>query len=66
MIKAVEFYRASVADAAAPVEAWRGFGLALMRSGQNAEGQMALKKYLERKPDAPDRAMMAMMAGVQS
>ncbi len=66
MTKAADFYRASVADAAAPVEAWRGLGLALLRSGQSGEGQLALKEYLKRKPDAPDRAMMAMMAGVQS
>lgn len=63
MAKAAEFYRQAVADPQAPVEAWRGLGYALMRSGDTSGGQVALKEYLKRKPDAPDRAMIAMMAG---
>jgi hypothetical protein len=46
------------------VESWRGLGLALLRSGDADGGRDALKTYLTRKPDAPDRAMIAMMAGV--
>jgi beta-barrel assembly-enhancing protease len=61
--KAAEFYRAAVAGAGAPVEAWRGLGLALLRSGVAEEGKAALKNYLTKRPDASDKAMMAMLAG---
>jgi beta-barrel assembly-enhancing protease len=62
--KAAEFYRQSIAAQTAPIEAWRGLGLALLRSGAKAEGQSALKDYLGKRPDASDRAMIAMLAGV--
>lgn len=45
---AIGFYRQATSAAGAPIEAWRG----------------ALKDYLERKPDASDKAMIAMLAGV--
>jgi len=64
MTAAVGFYRQATADQAAPVEAWRGLGLSLLRSGAQADGQAALKIYLARKPDASDKAMIAMLAGV--
>jgi len=60
---ATGFYRQAVANASAPAEAWRGLGLALLRSGSQAEGQGALKTYLTKKPDCGDRAMIAMLAG---
>ena len=56
-------YRAAVATPGAPVEAWRGLGLALLRSGASAEGKAALTTYLEKHPAAGDRAMIAMLAG---
>ncbi len=56
-------YRAAVATPGAPVEAWRGLGLALLRSGAPAEGKAALSTYLEKYPAAGDRAMIAMLAG---
>lgn len=56
-------YRAAVAMPGAPVEAWRGLGLALLRSGEPAEGKAALSTYLEKHPAAGDRAMIAMLAG---
>ncbi len=59
---ASEFYRQSTLGAG-PVEAWRGMGLSLLRSGAQAEGQAALKHYLAAKPDASDRAMIAMLSG---
>jgi predicted Zn-dependent protease len=62
--KAAGFYRDAVAQPGVPVEAWRGLGLALLRSGAQPEGQAALKTYLEKRPDASDRAIIAMMAGV--
>jgi beta-barrel assembly-enhancing protease len=62
---AAGYYRDGIAKGA-PVEAWRGLGVALLRSGDTPGGQAALKTYLEKKPDAKDKAMMAMMAGVTS
>jgi len=60
---AVGFYRSASAAPDAPVECWRGLGLSLLRSGARADGQAALKTYLTRKPDASDKALIAMMAG---
>ncbi len=60
---AVGFYRQATASPDAPAEAWRGLGLALLRSGAQAEGQAALKDYLARRPNASDKAMIAMLAG---
>ena len=62
---ATQFYRDGLARGA-PVEAWRGLGVALLRSGDTPGGQAALKTYLERKPEAKDKAIMATMAGVTS
>ncbi|MEN2788250.1 M48 family metallopeptidase [Sphingomonas oligophenolica] len=61
---AVGFYQQATIGDNSPAEAWRGLGLSLLRSGSQAEGQAALKNYLARKPDASDKAMIAMMAGV--
>jgi beta-barrel assembly-enhancing protease len=61
--KAAGFYRQAIALGAAPPEAWRGLGLALLRSGTAEEGKAALKDYLVKKPGASDRAMMNMLAG---
>ncbi len=68
LVKAAEFYALSVSGKNAPVEAYRGLGLSLLRSGAadpvKAEmGKAALKEYLARKPDAKDKAMVAMLAG---
>ncbi len=60
---AAGFYRQAIAAANPPVEAWRGLGLALLRSGQAEEGKAALKTYLGKRPDAPDRAILVMMSG---
>jgi predicted Zn-dependent protease len=61
--KAVEFYRQSIASGAQFSENWRGLGLSLLRSGVKEEGQAALRDYVTRQPDAPDKAMISMMAG---
>ncbi len=63
---AAAFYRDGIASGGAPIEAWRGLGLALLRSGDTIHGRAALRTYLEKKPDAKDKPMMAMMAGVTS
>ena len=59
---AAEFYRQAIARGDAPVESWRGLGLALMRAGDRPGGQAALKDYLVRNPDAYDYAMLTAMA----
>jgi predicted Zn-dependent protease len=60
---AVGFYRQASSAPDAPVETWRGLGLALLRSGDQPGGQAALKSYLGQRPDAPDKSMIAMLAG---
>ena len=64
LTQAADFYRKAVAEPNAPIEAWRGLGLALLRSGAHDEGKAALKNYLGKRPDASDKAMIAMLAGV--
>ncbi len=61
---AVGFYRQASTASDAPVETWRGLGLALLRNGDQPGGQAALKSYLTQKPDASDKAMLGMLAGV--
>ncbi len=64
---AAGFYKDALALPDAPVEAWRGLGLALLRGGDQAAGKAAgkaaLRAYLARRTDAPDRAMIAMLVG---
>lgn len=60
---AAGYYAQAVATGHAPVEAQRGLGMALLRSGRTAEGQAALKEYLRLRPEAKDKAMIAMLAG---
>ena len=61
--QATDFYRQAIAAQGAPAEAWRGLGLSLLRTGNQVEGRQALKEFLARKPDATDRAMIAMLIG---
>ncbi len=61
--QAADFFRQAVQSPGAPAEAWRGLGLALLRRGDRSNGQAALKTYVQKRPDAPDRAMMVMLAG---
>lgn len=63
---AAALYRQAIgaSEAGTPLpENWRGLGLALMRGGSADEGRAALKTYLAARPDAADKAMIAMMAG---
>lgn len=63
LVRAAGFYREATLMPGAPEESWRGLGFSLMRAGKEPEAKAALKEYLMRKPDASDRAMVAMMAG---
>jgi hypothetical protein len=60
---AADFYRQATLSPDAPIESWRGLGLALLRSGATTEGQGALHQYLAKRPEASDRAILASMAG---
>lgn len=60
---AAALYKQALAGEAPLPENWRGLGLASLRSGADAEGRAALKTYLAARPDAADKAMIAMMAG---
>lgn len=61
--QAVGFYRDSLSKDPSFADGWRGLGLTLIRSGAQPEGKAALKTYLEKRPEASDRAMMLMLAG---
>ena len=61
--KAVGFFTDGITAMGATPELWRGRGLALLKLGQTDSAKQDLKEYLKRAPDAPDKAMIAMMAG---
>ena len=56
-------YRAAASASPELAESWRGLGLLLLRQGQEVEGRRMLRRYLEKAPDATDRALIASMAG---
>ena len=60
---AVPLYRAALASDTGLHDAWRGLGLALMRSGNTEEGRSAISTFLERVPDTGDAAMLRSMIG---
>lgn len=60
--RAAGFYRQAIALEDAPVESWRGLGLAELRAGNEAAGRAALRDYLARAPQAEDAEILAMMA----
>lgn len=59
LVSAAQFYQEAIGKGDAPPEAYRGLGLALLRSQQVAEGQAALAMYLRLKPAAPDAVLIA-------
>lgn len=61
LVNAADFYARAIALDAGLAEAYRGLGLALMKTGQPSPGQAALRDYLRLRPDAPDKAMIRMM-----
>lgn len=63
MAKALDFYNQVVAGKPDLAEAWRGLGLAQMKTGAREAGQASLRQYLVLKPDAEDKALISMMAG---
>jgi beta-barrel assembly-enhancing protease len=61
-VKAAGFYQQAINAGGALPENWRGLGISLIRSGQTASGQKALRTYLTKQPAASDRGMILMMA----
>ena len=61
LVHAAQFYDEAIALDPAHPEAHRGLGLALLKTGQAAAGQKALRRYLELKPDAADAKLIGMM-----
>jgi uncharacterized protein HemY len=62
--QAVTAFEEAIAKGSPPTETWRGLGLSLLRLDLKQEGQAALRLYLDKRPDAKDRAMIAALAGV--
>jgi predicted Zn-dependent protease len=58
LVRAREAYERSIAAGDAPAVAWRGLGLVLRKQGDRRRSSEALKVYLERSPNAPDRALL--------
>lgn len=61
LVNAADFYSGAIAADPALADAHRGLGLALLKTARPAEGQAALRRYLELKPDAPDAGMIALL-----
>lgn len=62
LVNAADFYSRAVALDPALPEAYRGLGLALIKTGRSTEGGTALQKYLQLKPDAADAGMIRLLA----
>ncbi|MEG3124750.1 M48 family metallopeptidase [Sphingomonas sp. GB1N7] len=58
LVSAVAFYRDAIAQDATNADAYRGMGLAQLRS-RDPQAAGTLKKYLAMKPDASDSAMIS-------
>jgi predicted Zn-dependent protease len=61
LANAADFYAKAIAADATLPEAYRGLGLALMKTGQPSEGQKALRSYLDLKPGASDAGLIRTM-----
>ncbi len=60
---AITYYSEAIAAGGDLPELWRGRGYALRKAGRKEEAKPDFAEYLKRVPDAPDRAMVAMLAG---
>ena len=65
LVNAADFYARAIALDPGHAEAHRGLGLSLLKTGQTAQGQDALRRYLALKPDAPDAKLIGMMIPIQ-
>ena len=60
LARAATAYAEATSRADAPPEAWREAGAAWLRSGETSRAAEAFRRYLELKPDAPDRMLVEM------
>jgi predicted Zn-dependent protease len=60
-LRAAQGYATAVAYPDAPPEAWRWHGLSLMKAGRQAEGRIALSRYLSLQPTAADAPFIRQM-----
>jgi hypothetical protein len=61
--RAAQGYAVAVAYPDAPADAWRWHGLSLIKQGRQAEGRVALSRYLRMNPTAPDAPFIRQMIG---
>jgi predicted Zn-dependent protease len=61
LVTAAELYRQTLAKDPGKIEAYRGLGLSLLRSGELTAGKEAIKTYLKGNPEAPDAAILGTM-----
>ena len=60
-LRAAQGYAIAVAYPDAPPEAWRWHGLSLIKAGRQAEGRVALSRYLTMQPNAADAPFIRQM-----
>lgn len=61
LVNAAEFYQSAIQLDPALADAHRGLGLSLLKTGRPSDAQVALRRYLDLKPEASDVAMIRMM-----
>jgi predicted Zn-dependent protease len=61
--RAIQHYTNAIAQADAPAAAWRELGEYASRDGRNDEAVAFFTTYLERAPEAPDRALVEARIG---
>lgn len=60
LMNAADFYGKAVALNPSLASAQKGLGLSLAKTGRVAEGRLALQRYLQLQPDAPDASMISL------
>ena len=61
--RAITAYRQAAGDQQVPPELHRSLGLVYMKTGQTDEARRELQRYLNQRPDAPDRKVIGQMLG---
>lgn len=59
LVSAAQFYQQAIDKGFSRADARRDLGLTLLRAQQIESGRMALQRYLDENPEAPDKAMIA-------